>query len=214
MPAWGTPCPTIPGSSLLNSPFTQLPVSINTSGIASVLDSTPSYAVMDVEAPMPMDTESLLTILTAVRSAGAAQVGFYAIPLGDYWDATLNKGRLALKSWQAFSDGCQPIIDLTDFVCPSLYTYYSDMAGWMQYALANINEAKRIANGKPVYPFIMPEYHPSAPNGLANTYVGDSYWTLQLNTIRALADGVVIWGGFGHVWDPTNTWQPIAMQFN
>jgi hypothetical protein len=67
---------------------------------------------------------------------------------------------------------------------PSLYTADTDPAKWVAYAQRYISEAKRIGAGRPVRPFIWPQYHDVMRGPLAGTYIDYDYWMLQLTTIR------------------------------
>ena len=211
MPAWGDPCSVIYGASIFTTttPYALNPTAMN----SAIAAATGSILVLDAESPDPIDVPTLINALIQARSASNQPVGFYCLSLGNYWDANGAHGVLSQNAWYNLNDSYAPLLALVDFICPSLYTYYPDQAGWMQYALENISEAKRTAPGKPVYPFIMPEYDPSASNGLAGTYVGDPYWRMQLSTIRALADGVIVWGGYQAEWNTANSWQPMALEF-
>jgi Hyaluronidase. len=95
-----------------------------------------------------------------------------------------------------------------DVFYPSLYTFYTDKAGWVEYATAQISEARRLANGKPVFAFLWPQYH-NSNRLLKCQFLPADYWQLQLETVSKLADGVVIWGG----WDVCNS-KGKALQWN
>src|SRR5205814_1590172 len=96
--------------------------------------------------------------------------------------------------------------------------FYADSQGWVKYAQANIAEARRIAGGRPVYPFIWPQYHIS--NGrLGSQYIDGKFWSLQLHTLYADADGLVLWGGWDFAakrhasWDENAAWWLATKQF-
>ena len=153
------------------------------------------------------------------------KIGFYGLlPQGDYWTPYMYltaqermnepwwagnypRFRQAYLDWQAANDFLRPLAERVDFLCPSLYTYYDDRDGWRKFALASIQEAKRY--GKPVLPFVWPEYHDSNPT-LRYTALPVDYWSMQLSFLRQHADGVVMWGG----WDLKNnrqlTWNESA----
>jgi hypothetical protein len=102
-----------------------------------------------------------------------------------------------------------------DALFPSIYTFYTDRQGWVTYAVAQIAEARRKAHGKPVYPFLWPEYHDSAPL-FAHSPIDPDYWELELNTVYQHADGVVIWGGYSNGPDPWNEdapWWQVTKRF-
>jgi len=101
-----------------------------------------------------------------------------------------------------------------DAIYPSLYTSTTDRAKWVAAARRYISEAKRIGAGKPVRPFIWPQYHDVMRHPLALTYVDYDYWMLQLTTIRdAGASGIVFWGGYQKQWDDTQAWWRATLDF-
>jgi hypothetical protein len=83
-------------------------------------------------------------------------------------------------------------------IYPSLYTAKPDQEGWVKVAIENIKEARRLGNGKPVYVFLWPLYdaNPATERNMVHTYIGSEFWTLQLETVKAHADGAIIWGGW------------------
>ena len=121
------------------------------------------------------------------------QFGLYSIlPVRNYFHAV---GEKDFAEWQGWNDEVTRIADHADVLFPSIYTFSSVFEGsadaitdWQDYAIANINEAKRIAPGKPVYPFLWPWYHPSA-----RTPIDGFFWTIQMETCEEHADGFVIW---------------------
>ena len=97
---------------------------------------------------------------------------------------------------------------------PSLYPTTTDRAEWVSYAQRFIAEAKRLAAGKPVRPFIWPQYHDVMRSSLAGTFIDYDYWMLQLTTIRdAGASGLVLWGGYNKQWDDTQGWWRATLDF-
>lgn len=68
----------------------------------------------------------------------------------------------ANNAWQSRNTrSAAALLHVFDFVAPSVYEFYSDKPiAWRVYAEANINEAIRVASGKPVYPVLMPSIQP------------------------------------------------------
>jgi Bacterial Ig domain/Hyaluronidase len=145
-------------------------------------------------------------------------LGYYSLPpLRDYWASVANNTSW-LAAWQSANDYHAPLTNEVGALYPSLYTFYENRAGWVNYARANIAEAKRLAPGRPVYPFLWMQYHDSA-GALARTYIPYDFWKLQLQTIKdAGADGVVIWGGVTtggnpDSWDENRGWWIATKDF-
>jgi len=154
-----------------------------------------------------------LKVLEALReSSPKTLLGYYGIPIEDYWRATNGRGRNESPQWQAENDRMMPIIEAQDVVFPVLYTYYADREGWIKLAIAQLTEARRLAKGKPVYAFLWPQYHDSN-HILGSDYIKPDYWKLELETARKYADGIVIWGGYQQEWDEDAEWWKITVDF-
>src|SRR6266480_1977942 len=109
-----------------------------------------------------------------------------------------------LAIWETANSYLIPFVTHVDALYPSLYTSTTDRAKWVAVARRYISEAKRISAGKPVRPFIWPQYHDVMRHPLALTYIDYDYWMLQLRTIRdAGVSGIVFWGGYQREWDDT-----------
>ena len=120
--------------------------------------------------------------------SSTATTGYYSTMVRRNYFTPVRGNAAELTRWQIANDKGQPIESLIDATYPSLYTFYKDEAGWVTYAKANINEAKRLAPTKPCYPYLWPAYHPSGKEAIL-----PSYWRLQLETCMEHADGCVIW---------------------
>ncbi|MEQ1793394.1 MAG: hypothetical protein ABL970_04305 [Nitrospira sp.] len=147
----------------------------------------------------------------------SVRIGLYGtVPLPDYWRAIRDPRSLDYRSWQQDNDRLEAIVTQVDALFPSLYTFYPDRQGWVIYATAQIREARRKANGKPVYAFLWPQYHESNLL-LSHRPLDPEYWELQLKTVSDQADGVVIWGGWGdkgpESWDEEAPWWQATKHF-
>ena len=174
-------------------------------------------AVIDVEhwdlagiSPVDIDrnTRRYVALLTALRkSFPGVKLGLYGtIPVRDYW--TPVKGSPSrLQAWRHDNRRLQPIADVVDVVFPSLYAFYDDADGWITYAQANMDEAK--AYGKPVYPFLWPQYHGSRDQ------IAPDFWRVQLETVFENADGMVIWTPAKGKprWNPEAPWWRETVDF-
>ncbi len=143
------------------------------------------------------------------------QFGLYGIPpVRDYWRALEGPGSDGFRAWRRENSAFTRLGAAVDIVFPSLYTFYRDSDGWRRYAKAQIDMARLY--GKPVYVFLWPVYHGSNRH-LGGRYIGDAYWRMELETAYRLADGLVIWGGWGEhgrmAWDPDAAWWRVAREF-
>jgi hypothetical protein len=150
------------------------------------------------------------------RRNPASQIGTYAVcPCADYW-TPVNPSDAKLLAWHGSNRFNSVLADELDVICPSLYAFYDDAAGWEKYAVANIEEAYRY--DKPVIPFICPHYHHSNEK-TRNTLI--PYFGRILDVVRERCDGAILWGGWwfgpkdlgkggdpGHPWpwDPNFPW--------
>ncbi|MGE5608709.1 MAG: carbohydrate-binding protein [Bacillota bacterium] len=171
------------------------------------------------------------------------KVGLYGnLPIRDWNTTTMPREREpyrtdwvnAVNAWKAANDyaaGTQVTVQATtggpwitksliqwvDCLFPSLYTMaynrYDGLNNWRLYAEANIAEARRIAGGKPVYPYLWMEYHQNAGAALLGQNLSDAEWQLQLSTVRELADGAVLWGGWTKTWNDQASWWQITADF-
>ena len=189
-------------------------------------------ALPDDGAPIVLDLESISLegapgianglseigrITSGIRRYSAKRsIGLYGtFPRSEYWRAIDSKAHGGIASLRRDNDKIASIDRMVDAVYPSLYTFYDDRAGWVAQAKSLVCEARRLSK-KPVYVFIWPEYHPSSVK--KNQWLPRSYWELQLDTLREIADGVVIWGGFdmyanrSRQWDPNAAWWSATRQ--
>jgi hypothetical protein len=155
-----------------------------------------------------------------LREAGfTGSLGYYSLlPPRSYWGAVARGGSAEATTWQRANDDYRVIAEAVDAFYPSLYTFYDDRPGWRRYAIASVAESRRADPDIPVYPFIWPQYHNSNATR-AYEYLDEAYWRLQMETLYAVADGVVIWGGwdFGRwrpaEWDVSQAWWRVLQQF-
>lgn len=166
--------------------------------------------------------ESLRKYITVMEwfreGAPGIILGYYgAPPIRDYWRAIKPPSSPERHAWMSDNDEIRPLARAVDVFFPSLYTFYPDQNGWKQYAIAQIEEARRYGSGKPVYVFIWPQYHDSN-RILGGQYLPADYWQLELETARQYADGIVIWGGWGSgnrpaQWDEQAPWWLRTKEF-
>jgi len=144
-------------------------------------------------------------------------VGAPGIPFGYYGFPPIRQvnvaapGTPAFVAWQQANDRIRPIVGAVNVAFPSLYTFTSDPGVWVAYAKANIAEARRVAPTLPVYAFIWPRYHEGTPMALQP--VDGAYWRTQLETLKGVADGVVIWDSSKLAWDEGAAWWQETKSF-
>lgn len=185
------------------------------------------HAVIDIEHwPLHGDDQEVgrsiqkfITVLNWFKEAAPGlTVGFYgAPPIRDYWRAAKGPASKEWGAWKHENDALRSLADAVDTLYPSLYTFYSDQEGWVRFARAQIEEARRYGKGKPVYVFLWPQYHDSNRT-LAGTYLPVDYWRLELETARQYADGIILWGGWGSnnrpaKWDDEAAWWKVTREF-
>ena len=164
----------------------------------NLLKTNPAFVVIDIEhwdqyAEMDKFITVVRTLKEAVRAGGNTKMkfGYYMmVPDREYNAPVYNKtGKMA--AWQAKNDKLARLAKEVDVIFPSLYTIFNAPSDWVKYAKANISEARQY--GKPVYAFIWPQFH-DYNDSIGTQYLPVSYWQLQLETLRGITDGVVIWG--------------------
>ena len=170
--------------------------------------------------PLPLTTDSARKWGETARrwraalnasGQGAQKFGFYDVgPAGEYWITVKEKSDpKRFARWRTVNDIVAEQVNAhVDFVAPSCYTFYDagsvDRERWVQSTIAIIKEARRVSGGKPVYPFIWPQFHDSSNK--KGQYLDREFWRLQLDTVLAHADGAILWGG----WDILKTNRPYA----
>ena len=209
-----------------NQPADAIPSEAIVRSLAYELRNLSEPAVLDIERwPLKGDIHAVqstvakfLSVLSwAKGEAPNVRFGLYGtVPVPDYWRAIRDPASEEFRSWQQDNDRLEAVSDRVDAFFPSIYTFYPDRQGWVTYAIAQIAEARRKANGKPVYAFLMPLYHES--NRLLGLQPLDpDYWELQLNTAAQHADGLVIWGGWGahgpESWNEEAPWWQVTKRF-
>jgi|GEM_PF-2066181 len=87
-----------------------------------------------------------------------ATIGYYGYPFRDYWHRN--------EQWKKKNDRLIPLFAVVDALFPSIYDFYADdidvkKASDLAYVRENVEETLRLAEGKPVYPFLWHRYHSS-----------------------------------------------------
>ncbi len=209
-----------------NNAPTAMPSEQTIRSIGKELQKTPEPVVIDIERWMlkgdaqtvKANVSKMLKVLSWIKAeAPDIQIGAYGtVPLPDYWRAIRGQASKEYHAWQQDNDRLDEMTAQLDALYPSLYTFYQDRQGWVTYAVAQLREAKRKAQGKPVYAFLWPQYHESNST-LRLQPIEPDYWELQLNTVYQHADGLVIWGGWGangpEPWNEEASWWQVTKRF-
>jgi len=181
----------------------------------------PPLVILDLEhwpnageaSVVESSVDRYITLFDWVKEGtGNAALGYYGIPpVRDYWRATSAATSIHFQEWQRDNDRFERLAATVDVLLPSLYTFYDDQRGWERYAIENVKEARRLAKGKPVYPFIWPRYH-GGNQQLKGQAIPADYWRLQLKTLERVADGVVIWSD-PEPWNGAAAWWEATREF-
>jgi hypothetical protein len=174
--------------------------------------------------------QHMIQILGWIKEeAPSVKVGVYYAY--DYWGLMLHlmqlrKGHSTENSepgfqwWNAVADNLQQKLSPhVDFVFPSLYRYAGTnypLEDWKMYADYVLDKCQ--AWGKPVVPFLWPEYHDDGNPELRGIEIPAAEWRELLQFSRDNgADGLVIWGGWNAdgsmQFDATDDWYLQTLDF-
>lgn len=195
----------------------------------------PRY-IIDIET-WPLDwrkpTEaqaSLAKYLRVLRDARSetpdAAIGLYSVaPYSNYNAAMDGEGSQRWQDWTLNNARVQPIADALDFLCPSLYVFHPSevkhaqndtLATWPRYADAMIAQARQLANGKPILPFVWSRYHanPDATKPLGDPLPYETMLAIYRH-LHAHADvaGMVLWQASAEPFDETAALHLALEQF-
>jgi hypothetical protein len=136
------------------------------------------------------------------RELPRVQFGFYGFPpINAYWP--IIRRDASYQAWLETNRALAPVARMVDCLFPSLYTFYSDRSGWLDFANAQLDEARRY--DKPVYPFLWFQYF-DGNLLLRGREVATEAWEEELRLCRARADGLVLWGGWEQHWSESADW--------
>lgn len=110
----------------------------------------------------------LATLAECKRIRPQATWGVYALPFRSYWDYRDEEKAATLRE---HNDDLAWLWPVVDFIAPSIYCFYKSCESGCEntpaedraYIEANLAEALRVADGKPVYAYIWGKYHSSNP---------------------------------------------------
>lgn len=165
-------------------------------------------ATLEERAETVSKMVEIMDIMHSVRPS--LKFGYYSVPIRSYWDVYENcawndsRHELCMErqnAWHTANDQLKPLIERASFMLPSLYTFYDNIPGWMNYAQANLQEAKRLREDMgleiPIYIYLWPRYHDSSD--MAFQLIEPHYWRMQLELMHTEgADGIIIWDNSPH----------------
>ena len=172
--------------------------------------------VLDIEHWDAASLDKLLQIIGHLKDAlPDVRIGYYGLlPVREYWAFQPGEeGRRITYDRQTAL--WAPLADAVDDLYPDLYTFYDDPEGWHRMADGVIGAGK--AFGKPIYPFLWPQYH-DKNDQRALQMIDGTFWAQQLEASHRQCQGLVIWGSLaperrtpeGRIarlaWDPTAPW--------
>lgn len=94
-------------------------------------------------------------------------------------------------------------------LCPVLYAFYNqEWNQWEDFAKGMCYEAHRLANGKPVWPFMWAMYHPAGVGGA----IALETWNSMVEFVASLpvVDGIVAWTQDGDT--PAAGWRDVLVE--
>ncbi|MCI0564601.1 MAG: hypothetical protein MN733_39540, partial [Nitrososphaera sp.] len=163
---------------------------------------------VDIES-IPLDSETKFddnswlyyTVAEVLREElPNAKLAWYG-SVGPFGHAGLvHKGNQAhIEAAMAKDDFSEPIYLLADATNPQVYTAEDDQEQWKSITEFRINEMRRLAPGKPIYPVIKVLYNIGE---LGFDPIPYEFIKFKLETLLELgADGVIIWEGAIREWD-------------
>lgn len=193
------------------------------------IEAWPTDARLYGEATVAQSIERYSQVLDWIRDETPdLKIGIYGMfPIRDYvgasfnaaydsqWGSPAGTGQFSnasnrLAQWQNANDRLAELASKVDVIYPSLYAFYDNPSEWVGFATNMISEARRY--GKPVVPFLIGVYHEAAqPANLRGQDIDQAFWQTQLDTVRRLADGVILF--VAHWQLPTVLNKPFMQTF-
>lgn len=180
-------------------------------------DGSSALVIVDIESVPLSNVDALGAVVRLIKEKNrSSKVGVYdTVPKLGYWDVireNKERGRRSEKEEKAEA----MLASEVDILFPSLYVFYDDIENWGRYAQAKLHAARKF--GKPVMPFVWPQYHDSNAD-LGRSFLPAVHWRRVLEIVFANAEGLVIWGGWRDRrgerlrWDPTAEWWAVTKNF-
>lgn len=174
---------------------------------------------MDPSDPVQAQQEldQFLSILRWTREENPdLKLGFYGKPTWvDPHVAQMPPSHPRWEQTKIANDFRKPLAEAVDAYFPWMYTPYdvSESGKWQTMAAAAIAETRRVGGyDKPIYPFMWFQYHQWAGSKALHNLEED-YWRLQIETVRELADGMIVWGGYRMRWNDKARWWRVIQPY-
>lgn len=192
------------------------------------------YTIIDIEAwgvnnsqrygmEVADSIRKLSQVVSRYRALAPDQkIGLFgALPVtGGYERFNPKKDLDKYLSMQRDNTNVATLFALVDAVFPIGYTFTAQPEEWRASIELQISESRRIRPGVPIFLFLWPRYADYGPieEALKFRPLERSYWRYQLEAAYELADGIVVWGGWGvdnkpERWDPDASWWQELNEF-
>lgn len=155
--------------------------------------------------------ENYMTVLEWFREAAPeVEWGYYGVvPQRNDLFVMRPRSTRRHQAWMRANDHFGSLANSVDALFPTIYVKRdTDPERWVELAERYIAEARRLNPGAPVYPFLWPQYHDGSGRPIE-----PDFWRLQLETVRRLADGAVIWHTGRYRWDSGAPWWQETKEF-
>ena len=152
------------------------------------------------------DVKQMYNWYKAATSQTVGLYGFTPEEVDIHW---VSPTGFNLSEYQTINNVMQPLADAEDYLSPSIYTTITDSVAMQWKVQIMTQEAVRLAKGKPVYPFISPQYYSSDM-----TLVSYGFWKMILNTLKSSgASGAIVFVWQPITWDSTAGWWTATKEF-
>lgn len=151
-----------------------------------------------------------LSVINAARSETPdAKMGMYSMVPGRAYDAAVDGGA-KLDAWTKSNARLQQLANALDFFCPSVYLFHpSEVQGrdtaaeFPRFADGQIDQARRLSNGKPIIPFLWPTLYHNETGPIPQAVV-----EMMLRHLYAHPDvsGIGLWLSSKETFDETAPW--------
>ena len=139
-----------------------------------------------------------------------SKIGFFEFsptsyyPLYDQFAGMGVVNKKLLYNWEKEQDRLKPLTDKVDLFFPQLYSRWpNNPDGWESCARIVLEKSREIANGKPVIPFVWPQYWNDS-----EAIIAGEYWKRILEVLYQFSDSAVFWSIYKTApeWDGDFEW--------